>query len=126
MNGERVRRAGFTLIELLVVMSIIGLLLALSMPRYFNSLERSKEIALAENLKVLRVQIDQFYGDRGRYPETLEELVEAKYLRAVPVDPITDSSQTWQLDAPPEGPGVMDVHSGAEGSTRNGVPYGEI
>jgi len=120
------KRGGFTLIELLVVMSIIGLLLALSLPRYFNSLERAKEIALVENLKVLRSQIDRFYGDRGRYPNTLEELVEARYLRAVPVDPMTESSESWQLVAPAEGPGVIDVHSGAEGSTRNGVPYVEL
>jgi general secretion pathway protein G len=120
------KRGGFTLIELLIVMSIIGLLLALSLPRYFNSLERSKEIALAENLKVLRSQIDRFYGDRGRYPDTLEELVEAKYLRAVPIDPITESSESWRFVAPAEGTGVMDIHSGAEGSTRNGVPYVEL
>src|SRR5688500_18915616 len=72
VNGER---RGFTLIELLIVMSIIGLLLALAMPRYFNSLERSKVTALREDLRVMRVQIDRFHGDLGRYPKSLQELV---------------------------------------------------
>lgn len=87
------KRRGFTLIELLVVMGVIGLLLALALPRYFKSLEHAKDVALAENLKVMRTQIDRFYADRGRYPETLHELVDARYLRDVPMDPITQSRE---------------------------------
>ena len=125
MNGER-RIAGFTLIELLVVMAIIGLLLALASPRYFNSLDRSKETALREDLRVLRSQIDKFQGDTGRYPRTLEELVDAKYLRSIPVDPITGSATTWQVVAPAEGEGVADVASGATGNARDGKAYAEL
>ena len=131
MSGERARpdrslRRGFTLIELLVVMAIIGLLLALASPRYFNSLDRSKEVALREDLKVMRAQIDKFHGDTGRYPRTLDELVEAKYLRSVPVDPITNSATTWQIVAPAEGEGVADVSSGAPGNARDGKAYAEL
>ncbi len=124
MSGER---RGFTLIELLIVMSIIGLLLALAMPRYFNSLERSKVTALREDLRVMRVQIDRFYGDLGRYPKSLEELVELKYLRSIPVDPITESVDTWQTLAPPDqSEGIVDVASGATGNTREGVAFAEL
>lgn len=133
MSGEhgqcRAARAprGFTLIELLVVMGILGLLLALALPRYFRSLDRAKEVALVENLKVMRTQIDRFHGDRGRFPESLSELVEQRYLRDVPLDPITESRDTW-LTVPPSDSAnaVMDVYSGAPGQTRDGVAYGEL
>ena len=98
MNPNSTRPpTGFTLIEMLVVMAIIALLLTLASPRYFGALEKSKDVALAENLKVLRVTLDRFYADKGRYPETLEELVEQKYLRSVPVDPVTESDRSWIL-----------------------------
>jgi len=129
VSGEHLRqgpRRGFTLIELLVVMAIIGLLLALASPRYFNSLDRSKEVALREDLKVMRAQIDRFHGDTGRYPRSLDELVEAKYLRSIPVDPITNSATTWQSVAPAEGDGVADVASGAPGNARDGKAYAEL
>jgi general secretion pathway protein G len=125
VNGERLRR-GFTLIELLVVMAIIGLLLALASPRYFNSLDRSREVALREDLKVMRAQIDKFHGDNGRYPRTLDELVEARYLRSIPVDPITNSATTWQIVAPAEGEGVADISSGAPGNAKDGKAYAEL
>lgn len=118
---------GFTLIELLIVMSILGLLLALALPRYFKSLDQAKEVALAENLKVMRTQIDRFYADRGRYPEELAELVEARYLREVPVDPITESRDSWLIVPPTDAStGVMDVHTGAQGQTRTGISYQEL
>jgi general secretion pathway protein G len=125
VNGER---RGFTLIELLIVMSIIGLLLALAMPRYFNSLERSKVTALREDLRVMRVQIDRFHGDLGRYPKSLQELVEQKYLRAIPLDPITESVDTWQQvpSTEPAEEGIIDVFSGASGNTRDGAAYAEL
>jgi prepilin-type N-terminal cleavage/methylation domain-containing protein len=121
-------RNGFTLIEMLIVMAIVALLLTIALPRYFGSLEKSKDIALQENLKVLRVSLDRFYADKGHYPQTLEELVEQKYLRAVPVDPITESSGTWVLippapDAEETSDGIADIKSGAQGVARNGQLY---
>ena len=118
-------RRGFTLIELLVVMSIIALLLTIALPRYFGSLDKSKEVALKENLQVLRVTLDKFYADKGRYPDTLDELVEKKYLRDVPVDPITELSSSWVL-VPAEDTdrqGIADVKSGAPGTSKDGRAY---
>lgn len=116
------RAWGFTLIEMLVVLAIVALLLSVATPRYFGSLEKGREVALQENLRVLRVTLDKFHADKGRYPDTLDELVEARYLREVPLDPITESATTWVL-VPPKEPGqqgVADVKSGASGSARDG------
>jgi general secretion pathway protein G len=122
------RVRGFTLIELLVVMAIIATLLSLVAPRYFASLEKSKEAVLKQNLRVMREAIDQHYADREKYPDTLEELVGKKYLRTIPPDPITESATTWVVTAPenPELGAVYDVKSGAEGKTQDGTPYGEL
>jgi general secretion pathway protein G len=121
------RRLGFTLIELLVVLAIISTLLLLVTPRYFGQVDASKEAVLRDNLRITRDVIDKFYGDTGRYPETLEELVEKKYLRAVPVDPITESASTWQLKPAPDGykGAVYDLRSGAPGTGRDGKSYGD-
>lgn len=121
-------RDGFTLIELLVVMTIVALLLTLALPRYYGSLETSKQTVLRENLNVVRATIDKFYADRGRYPESLDELVSSQYLRSVPVDPITESASTWVLIAPTEGErrGVADVRSGAQGITVSGIAYDQL
>src|SRR5262245_23439700 len=118
---------GFTLIELLVVLAIIALLLTLAVPRYFGQLEASKESVLRENLRLVRDVTQKFYGDTGRYPETLEELVEKRYLMTLPMDPMTESNTTWQIVTPPEGynGGVYDIHSGAPGNGRNDVPYAD-
>jgi type II secretory pathway pseudopilin PulG len=106
-------------------MAIIALLLTLALPRYFGSLEKSRDVALQENLKVLRISLDKFYADKGRYPEALDELVEQKYLRAVPVDPVTESAASWILipakDADTKG--IVDVKSGASGANRDGRAY---
>jgi general secretion pathway protein G len=131
MSGKRrgrCRDGGFTLIELLVVMAIIATLLAIAAPRYFQSLERSKEAVLRQDLAVLRDAIDKFQGDRGDYPESLESLVEQGYLRAVPKDPFTKSAETWATDPSddPEMPGIRDVHSGAEGAGISRVPFAEF
>lgn len=118
---------GFTLIELLVVMAIIATLLALVAPRYFHSVDKSREAVLREDLATLRDQIDKFYADTGRYPDTLQALVARKYLRSIPVDPITGSAESWVV-VPPENPdkgGVYDVRSGAPGNARDGSRYGE-
>ena len=92
--------AGFTLIELLVVLAIIASLLTLAVPRYFKSLDNASETVLAENLRATRAVIDQYYGDTGQYPDSLDQLVDKQYLRALPLDPITESTQTWILIAP--------------------------
>lgn len=118
-------RAGFTLIELLVVMAILALLLTLAVPRYFSSLDNSRDVALRHDLAVLRESIDKFYSDTGRYPETLEELAQKRYLRAVPADPITETARSWVV-VPPENAdksGVYDVRSGAPGKARDGTAY---
>ena len=121
------RRKGFTLIELLVVLGIIALLLTLAVPRYFPTVDSAKETILSDNLRNLRDVIDQFYADRGRYPDSLDQLVEKKYLRALPVDPITESSATWIL-VPPEDASkgaIYSIRSGAPGTSRSGKPYSE-
>ena len=118
-------RSGFTLIELLVVMAIIATLAAIAAPRYFNSLEKTREVALRSNLKVMREAIDQYYQDTGRWPVSLEELVKSRYLREIPVDPITQEATTWVMVKQTEGsaPGVKDVKSGAQGTPRDGTKY---
>lgn len=128
-DQPRSRGQGFTLIELLVVLSIIALLLTLAVPRYFNSIEVSKEAVLRENLHLVRETIDKFYADKGRYPENLDELVREKYLRSLPYDPITGSSSSWLLIAPDSAAlagGVYDLRSGATGATRDGQPFSEL
>ena len=126
-HTARSHAAGFTLIELLVVMAIIATLLTLAVPRYFGSIEKSKEAVLRQDLATLRDSLDKHYGDTGRYPDSIEELVTKKYLRSVPVDPITESNATWVL-IPPENPGrglVHDVRSGAPGKARDGTSYAD-
>ena len=123
---RRARAVGFTLIELIVVLAIIGSLLTLAMPRYYHSFERSREAVLREDLQIMRDAIDKFLADRGRYPATLEELAEKRYLRKVPPDPITESATTWLVVAPPESEtqeGVYDVRSGAPGKSLDGEAY---
>ena len=121
-----IRTAGFTLVELMVVMAIIATLLTLALPRYFHSVERSREAVLKQDLHIMRDAIDQYLADRGRYPLTLDELVDKRYLRRVPPDPITDSTTTWLTLPPPDvesREGVYDVRSGAPGHSLDGEPY---
>ena len=109
----------------MIVMAIIALLLTLAVPKYFQGLDRSKDVVLMENLRTTREVIDKFYADNGRYPDSLSELVETKYLRQIPLDPVTDSAYTWVI-TPPESPykgEVYDIHSGARGQSRDGTPY---
>src|SRR3979411_987241 len=114
MIGKR-SSAGFTLIELLVVMTIIGVLLTIAVPRYFRTVERSKETVLRHDLSVVRESIDKYYADSGQYPDALPALVDKHYIRSVPVDPFTKSSESWFLIASedPDHPGVRDIHSGS-------------
>ncbi|MCG2586563.1 type II secretion system protein [Massilia sp. TS11] len=121
------KRRGFTLIELLVVLGIVALLLTLAVPRYFPQIDTAKEAMLADNLRNVRETLDKYYGDTGKYPDSLDELVEKKYLRALPKDPITDSTTTWVLVPPEEGikGSVASIKSGAAGVGRNGKPFAE-
>ena len=116
---------GYTLIELLVVMAILATLLAIAAPRYFGSVDRAKEAALHTDLRLLREAIDRHRADTGRLPETLQRLAEARYLRSVPVDPLTDSATPWVVLPHPDGatPGVYDVRSGAPGLGLDGTAY---
>jgi prepilin-type N-terminal cleavage/methylation domain len=124
------RRQGFTLIELLVVMAIIATLLTIALPRYFGSVDRSKEAALKQSLSVMRDSLDKYYADNAKYPDQLEELAEKRYIRSVPVDPITERSDTWTVVEVPADSGikgsVYDVHSGAPGNASDGKPFAEL
>lgn len=135
---DRKREHGFTLLELIVVVAIIGILATIAMPALKNVPMRARETVLKTNLRTLRDVIDQHYGDKGRYPTTLEALVEEGYIRKIPIDPITKSSETWVVvreevdpDNPPaetetseDGqPGIIDVKSGAPGNSLDGSPY---
>lgn len=123
VSGKR----GFTLIELLVVMTIISLLLTIAVPRYFGSIDRTRESVLHENLTTIRDSLDKFYADTGKYPASVEELVKLRYLRKVPLDPVTDSANTWIVVPPadPQKGGVYDVKSGAHGKARDGTLYSD-
>ena len=116
---------GFTLIELLVVLAIIATLLTIAVPRYYSSLDKSKEAVLKENLYQLRDAIGKYYADRGKYPESLQALATDKYLRSVPLDPVTESAATWLVVAPedPQKGGVYDVRSGAQGKALDGSEF---
>lgn len=136
--GARRREQGFTLLELIIVVAIIGILATIAMPKLMHTPDKAKEAVLRTDLRTLRDVIDQYYADKGKYPESLDVLVEDQYIRSVPVDPMTKSAETWvttleepKADAPPpEGdedakPGIMDVHSGSDLTGANGTPYSE-
>lgn len=120
-------KGGFTLVELLVVLAIIALLLTVAMPRYFKGVDQAKESTLKHDLNTFREVIDKFYADQGRYPDSLDELVTMKYIRSVPVDPITESKTTWLITdpAPPLKGNVYDVRSGADGQAKDGSKYSD-
>ena len=131
MTGRR-PSAGFTLIELLVVIAIIGLLATVAVGQYRSAIIKAREAVLKEDLYIMRTAIDQYFADKGYYPSDLQALVEDKYIRDVPVDPITKSADTWiteyaewdDTDISTE-PGIVDVRSGAEGYSLDGTNYSE-
>ena len=123
---------GFTLIELMTVMAIIVILAGIGVASYTNSITRSKEAVLREDLFRMRDALDQYHIDNGKYPSSLEDLVQEKYLRAVPVDPFTNSSDKWQTEMsepdpsnPADSPGISNVKSGSEGTAIDGSKYAE-
>jgi general secretion pathway protein G len=134
LKGRSMKQKGYTLIELLIVLAIIGLLVSVALPRFRDAQERAREAVLRENLFRLREVIDQYHHDKGKYPVTLATLVQEGYLRQMPLDPITGSSDSWieipeNMDDNPDPtvqPGVWDVKSAAEGTTLDGIPYSEL
>lgn len=121
----RCGRYGFTLVELLVVMAILALLLSIAAPRYFDSVGRAQEAVLRTDLRVLREAIDKHRADTGRLPESLQRLVQLRYILSVPVDPVTDTQASWVLVLHPDGmtTGVYDVKSGGLGKARDGSEF---
>jgi general secretion pathway protein G len=129
---RRTRADGFTLIELMIVMAIIVILAGMATAMYVNSIQRSKEAVLKSDLFRMRDAIDQYYADKNKYPPSLEALVSEKYLRAVPVDPITNSADTWQTTMAEPEPGnataesgIFDVKSGADATAIDGTRYSD-
>lgn len=118
---------GFTLIELLAVMAIIALLLTIAVPKYFGSVDRSRETILRQDLATMREALDKYYGDTGQYPDQLEDLTTRKYLRNIPQDPLTESNTSWIVIAPTNGAkgAVYDVKSGATGNGSDGTAYSD-
>ncbi|MBV6388945.1 MAG: hypothetical protein JNIBNLAF_00541 [Nitrosomonas europaea] len=122
--GGHWRERGFTLIELLVVMVVIAILLTIVTPRYFNSVDRAKETVLKQNLSILRDAIDKYFADTGKYPTDLHQLVEDHYIRAIPVDPITEENVWVEIPPPdPEMEGVFDVHTTSDRQALDGTFY---
>lgn len=115
---------GFTIIELLVVMTVLAVLASLVVPRYMDKVDTAREAVLKQDLQGLRQALDQFYRDQSRYPETLDELVSKRYIRAIPVDPITEQASSWvSVPAKDGGTGVFDVKSGSPKKSRDGSAY---
>ena len=115
--------AGFTLAELLVVLVLVSLLAALAVPTVSGSVMRARETALTENLHVMRRAIDDFQADRGEYPDTLQDLAEARYISFVPDDPVAGEDAGWGLSLAPDDGGIEDIYSNAEGIGSNGIAY---
>ena len=132
-NGRSpITRSGFTLIELMIVVSIIGILAAIAAPNYQWGIIRAKEAVLRETLYTFRTTIDQYYADQGKYPDSLQEMSDKKYLPSIPADPFTKSKESWQVIAPPSPTdgsevkgAVYDVKSGSTLIGTNNAPYNE-
>ena len=114
---------GFTLLELMIVVSIIGILATLAVPSYQSSVVKAREAVLRQDLSTFRDVLDQHKADQGKYPLSLSALVGEGYLRAIPKDPFTGATTTWQEISDPVNGGVADIFSGAEYVGTNGTPY---
>jgi general secretion pathway protein G len=124
------RESGFTLVELMVVMLIIGVLAAIAIPSFISSIKNAKEAVLKEDLHVLRNAIDSYTMDKAKAPQSLDDLVQSGYLKTIPKDPMTHSSETWVTSTDDTlqsidqtDPGVNDVHSGSNEVGTDGQPY---
>ena len=128
-TSGRKARPGFTLIEILIVITIIGILITLAQPSFHRAVTSAREATLKENLFVLRDVIDQFFADNGKYPASLNDLVEKAYIRRIPIDPITNSAETWVLvqatDEQGQQAGIYDVKSGSEAVSRDGTKFSD-
>lgn len=120
-TGEK----GFTLLELMLIVSIVGILVTMAVPSYRQSAVKAREAVLVRDLFTMRDLLDQHRADKGKYPASLNELVSAGYLRAVPADPFTRSTATWQEISDATEGGVFDVHSGSDLVGSNGTPYNQ-
>lgn len=131
-GSGRLRRAGFTIIELMIVMTVITIIVSMAVPYYQKTVIRSKEALLKSNLFTLRTVIDEFTIDKGKAPQSLQDLVQEGYLRAVPYDPMTGSDNSWRVimedaltSVNQTEPGIFDVRSGSDGMSLEGTPYGD-
>ncbi len=118
------RKAGFTLIEILIVLLLISILASIVTPSVTKSIARAKDATLKQDLFIMRKAIDEYYADMGGYPPSLEVLVEKRYIRSIPKDPITESKTSWEFVTSDNG--IIDIKSGAKGKDRNDVSYGEF
>ena len=130
MRRDRTQSAGFTLIELMIVMAIIGILITLAIPSFVGAVRHAREAALKEDLQTMRTAIDTYTMDKQKGPQSLDDLVQDGYLRAIPEDPITRSKDTWVTDSSDSmysldetDPGITDVHSGSTETGSDGQPY---
>ena len=128
--GRRKGEQGFTLVELMIVMTIIGILAAIAIPSYIRAVQKAKEAVLREDLHTLRTAIDSYTVDKEKAPDSLDDLVQAGYLKSIPKDPMTSSSDTWitsesdtMTDINETQGGMDDVHSGSEGVASDGTTY---
>jgi general secretion pathway protein G len=130
IRGKRSGEGGFTLVELMIVMAIIMILATIAIPIYVRTLQRAKEATLREDLHTMRTAIDSYTVDKEKAPETLDDLVQAGYLKSIPVDPMTSSNETWitgmsdtMTDINETQGGMDDVHSGSQGLASDGTTY---
>lgn len=130
IDTARNRLTGYTLLELMIVVAIAGILVTLAVPSFQRSAVKAREAALKQNLATIRTVLDQHYADQGSYPQSLEAVVEAGYLRQIPVDPFTKTADSWQLvfeenAEEDEAGGIFDVHSGSDLVAIDGTAYNE-
>ncbi len=130
MKRHRQHESGFTLVELMIVMAIIGILLMLAVPRFTTALLHARESALREDLQTMRTAIDSYTMDKQKAPQSLDDLVQDGYLRAIPEDPMTHSKDTWVTETSDDmssvdqtEPGIDNVHSGSDETGSDGQPY---